>query len=195
VLSASQFFDSAWMSAGNREEWIYIDLNSRSEFDLVRLHWINKAIVGKIEISDDAKSWKAIADLPGGNALVDEVKCKAKARYIRILMQESADGKNYILSEMEVMGRGGYVAQPAQRPEAENNKLSLSGGDWRLQRASHVADSGEKISQSDYDTANWIVATVPSTVLSSYRNIGAIPDPYFADNIFQVSESYSNSDF
>ena len=195
ILSPSQFFDSAWMSAGSGEEWIYVDLGSRSEFDKVRLHWINKAVSGKIEVSDDAKSWKTVAELPGGETLVDEVSCKGKGRYVRLLMQQSANGKNYILSEVEVMGRGGYVASPAPRPEAKGGRLSLSGGDWRLQRASLVNDNGERISQGNYDASKWVVATVPSTVLSSYRNLGAIPDPNYADNIFQISESYFNSDF
>ena len=195
VFSASQFFDSAWMSAGTGEEWVYIDLGSRSTFDLVRLHWINKATVGKVEVSNDAKSWKSVAALPGGEALVDEIACKGKGRYVRILMQEPVGGKNYVLSEVEVMGRGGYVAEPTARPAVEGNVLSLSGGDWRLQRASQVCGAGECISSSDYDASAWNVATVPSTVVSSYRNIGAIPEPTYADNLFHISESYFMSDF
>ncbi len=195
ILSASQFFDSAWMSDTSGEEWVYIDLGSKAKFDLVRLHWVNKASVGRIEVSDDAKSWRSVADLPGGEALVDEVACKGNARYVRVLMQKLACGEKYILSEVEVWGRGGYVAKPAARPAAEGRKLVLSGGDWRLQRASHVMDAGEKIAQGGYDASAWLVATVPSTVLSSYRNLGAVPDPNFADNIFQISESYFNSDF
>ena len=195
ALSPSQFYDSAWMSDTSGEEWVYIDLGTRAEFDLVRLHWVNKAVVGSVEVSDDAKVWRSLAELPGGEALVDEVSCKGKGRYVRVLMQKLACGERYILSEVEVMGRGGYVARPAERPAAEGNRLSLSGGDWRLQRASLVADGGEKISQNGYDTSAWPVATVPSTVLSSYRNIGAVPEPNFADNIFQISESYFNSDF
>ena len=53
-----------------------------------------------------------------------------------------------------------------------------------LQRASEVEASGEAISKAGYDTRNWVVATVPGTVLTSYRNIGAIPNPNYADNIF-----------
>lgn len=195
VLSASQFFDSAWMSATSGEEWVYVDLGVCADFDLVRLHWVNKAVEGRIEVSDDAKSWKSLGALPGGEALVDEVSCKGKGRYVRVLMQRSANGERYILSEVEIYGEGGYVAEPAKRPAPEGNRLSLSGGDWRLQRASFVNDGGETISKSGYDASAWVVATVPSTVLSSYRNIGAIPEPNFADNIFQISESYFNSDF
>ena len=40
---------------------------SMSEFDKVVLHWINKAVKGKVQVSDDAKLWKDAAELPGGD--------------------------------------------------------------------------------------------------------------------------------
>jgi hypothetical protein len=95
----SKHFTSTWMSAGAGQEWIYIDLGSRSTFDTVKLHWINKASEGKIQVSDDAKTWSDVASLPGGESSLDEVACKGKARYVRILMQKPANGKNYLLSE------------------------------------------------------------------------------------------------
>jgi hypothetical protein len=39
------------------------------------------------------------------------------------------------------------------------------------------------------------VATVPATVLSSYLNIGALPDPNFGDNQLQISDSFFCADF
>ena len=41
---------------------------------------------------------------------------KLQARYVRVLMQEPANGSRYILSEMEVMGKGGLVARPVASP-------------------------------------------------------------------------------
>ena len=73
--------------------------------------------------------------------------------------------------------------------------MNLSGGNWKLQRASEVAVSGEEISTPEFKPENWIVATVPGTVLSSYKNIGAIADPNYADNQLQVSESFFWSNF
>lgn len=105
-------------------------------------------------------------------------------------MQESANGSRYILSEMEVMGKGGLVARPVASPAVSKGEMNLSGGNWRLQRASEVNASGEEISTSEFKPENWIVATVPGTVLSSYKNIGAIADPNYADNQLQVSESF-----
>ena len=196
-MKPSQFFNSAWMSATAGEEWLYVDLGSRSEFDKVNLHWINKAVKGKIQVSDDAKQWKDAAELPGGDGLNDEITLndKLQARYVRVLMQEPANGSRYILSEMEVMGKGGLVARPVASPAVSKGEMNLSGGNWRLQRASEVNASGEEISTPEFKPENWIVATVTGTVLSSYKNIGAIADPNYADNQLQVSESFFWSNF
>ncbi len=196
-MKPSQFFNSAWMSATAGEEWLYVDLGSRSEFDKVNLHWINKAVKGKIQVSDDAKQWKDAVELPGGDGLKDEIVLNGKqqARYVRVLMQQSANGSHYILSEMEVMGKGGLIARPVAPPAASKGEMNLSGGNWKLQRASEVTASGEEISTPGFKPENWIVATVPGTVLSSYKNIGAIADPNYADNQLQVSESFFWSNF
>ena len=93
------------------------------------------------------------------------------------------------------MGRGGLVPQPKTQPAAEGNRYALEGGNWTLQRASEVLATGEAISKPEYDANGWIVATVPGTVLTSYKNIGAVPNPNYADNIFQISESFFNSNF
>lgn len=196
-MKPSQFFNSAWMSATTGEEWLYVDLGSQSEFDKVNLHWINKAVKGKIQVSDDAKLWKDAAELPGGDGLNDEIALNGKqqARYVRVLMQQPANDSRYILSEIEVMGKGGLVARPVASPAASKGEMNLSGGNWKLQRASEVAVSGEEISTPEFKPENWIVATVPGTVLSSYKNIGAIADPNYADNQLQVSESFFWSNF
>lgn len=196
-MKPSQFFNSSWMSATTGEEWLYVDLGSRSEFDKVILHWINKAVKGKVQVSDDAVQWTDAAELPGGESLKDEIALggSKKARYVRVLMQQPANDSRYILSELEVMGKGGLVPQPVAAPAISQGNINLSGGNWKLQRASEVTAAGEKISTPDFQPENWIVATVPGTVLSSYKNIGAVADPNYADNQLQISESFFNSDF
>ena len=194
-MLASKFFDSAWMSADAAEQWVYIDLGSVSEFDCVKLHWVNRAKQAKIQTSDDAKQWRDVTTLPQSDQLVDQINCKGKGRYVRLMMQEPENGRNYILSEFEVFGRGGLVPTPKEQPSAQDNKLHLAGGGWKLQRASQVASLGEELSTVDFDATDWICATVPGTVLTSYKNIGAIPNPNYADNIFHISESFFNSNF
>ena len=196
-IKPSQFFNSTWMSETEGVEWIFIDLGIQSELDKVILYWINKATDGRVQLSDDAVHWKEVARLPGGKNLKDEIALKGrpKARYVRVLMQQSANESPYMLSEMEIMGKGGLIPQPVPTPAAEENLLRLSGGNWKLQRASEVKASGEEISTINYIPKNWIVATVPGTVLSSYKNVGAVPNPNYADNQLQISESFFNADF
>ena len=196
VLPSSSF-NSVWKSASANEEWVYVDLGAPAEYDKISLYWINKAVKGAIQASNDAKQWVSIVDLPGGHEKKDviELKKAAKSRYVRLLLTESESGQPYELSEMEIFGKGGIVARPRQSPEENGNSLSLSGGNWKLQRASLVKDAGEIISAPGYQDENWIPATVPGSVLTSYLNIGALPNPNFADNQLQISESFFLSDF
>ena len=194
-LKPSQFFTSAWMSATAGEEWVSVDLGSHSEFDKVILHWVNKAVEGRIQTSDDAQTWADVTSLPGGEGLTDEIAVRGKARYVRVCMDRSADGGRYILSELEVMGRGGLLPRAAAMPEAAGGRLTLSGGGWQLQRASEVQAGGVEIASPAYKAEGWVTATVPGTVLTSYKNVGALADPNYADNQLMISESFFNSNF
>lgn len=196
-MTPSHDFKSAWMSAGREREWIYVDLGSVSSFDNIKLHWINKANAGSILISDDSRNWLEIAKLPGNPDLVDDIKLSTdvKARYVKLILETPETDQNYMLSEMEVFGKGGLVPVPKPLPAVKDNRMYLSGGQWRIQRASEVISTGEQLSMTGFDAGQWITATVPGTVLVSYRNAGALPDPNFGDNQLMISESFFNSDF
>ena len=190
-------FKSAWMSAGNGQEWVYIDLGSSGTFDRIKLYWINKAIQGSIQVSEDAKNWNDLVLLPGDQNHGDDILLKqlAKGRYVKILMKKSASGGRYVLSEVEIFGKGGLVPEPKPNPVIKENKLYLAGGNWKIRRASLVSSTGEEISHPDFKNDDWTVATVPGTALVSYWNAGALPNPNFGDNQMMISESFFNSDF
>ncbi|MGA2198078.1 MAG: discoidin domain-containing protein, partial [Bryobacteraceae bacterium] len=177
-------FSSAWMSAGSGEEWVYVDLGAAATFDRIKLFWLRRAAEGSIQASDDAATWKTLAPLG------DDVKLPrpVKARYVRVLLTRPESSGGYILSELEVWGRGGLTPRP--KPAQ-----GLSGGAWRLQRDSLVAAAADAISKPGFDDRDWVVATVPATVLSSYWNSGALPDPNYADNQLAVSDSFFYADF
>jgi hypothetical protein len=195
-MAPSHRFNSAWMSAGAGEEWITVDLGAKSSFDHLILHWINKAASGTIQVSDDGETWIDVADLPDTESLVDDIALEddVHGRYVRVLMTEAVS-RNYLLSEVQVMGRGGVFAVPEESPAATGNRLFLAGGNWKIKRSSLVSVKGEDLSQTGFSDENWVVATVPGTALSSYRNAGALPDPNFGDNQLMISESFFNSDF
>jgi len=191
-------FTSAWKSAGRSSEWIYLDLGAKCRFDSLSLHWINPASYAVLEVSDDAIRWKTIESVSDNEDCINNLKLKqeTQGRYIRLSMEKPVRNKEYILSEFQVFGTGGPVAIPRPNPDIdERGKLFLSGGNWKIQRASLVKAKGIDLSKPGYDDSDWIVATVPATVLMSYYNVGALPDPNFADNQLMISESFFYSDF
>ncbi len=195
-LLSSARFASAWVSEKGGEQWAEVDLGRSSDFSEVRLQWIEKAAEGRIETSDDRRTWTAVGQLHGGKGNDERVATpKAHGRYVRVVMTRPGSTGRYALGEMQVMGNGGYDAVPHAEAAAEGNRKPLSGGDWKLQRASEVKAGGGDISRPGFADAQWITATVPGTALMSYVNIGALPDPALADNIEAASESFFNSDF
>jgi len=191
-------FTSAWMSAGLGEEWVYVDLGVRCEFDRVTLYWIARAAEGSLQVSDDATSWRDVQPLPVGAGNTDDLKLAqpVQGRYVRVLMTRPTSVDGYMLSEMEVYGRGGFVPHPKPAPAARSDgRLDLAGGAWRLERASLVGADGAALSKVGFADSDWIVATVPGTILTSYLNIGAIPDPNYGENQLYISDSFFCADF
>jgi hypothetical protein len=191
-------FTSAWKSAGAGEEWVSVDLGAGCTFDKIQLHWILRASVGSVQVSGDASAWRNVASLRNdrGDTEIINLGEKVNGRFVRILMRKPASAEGYILSELEVFGTGGpvAVAHPISRSR-KDGRMDLAGGAWRLQRESLVSAGGETISSAGFHASDWPVATVPATVLVSYVNDGALPDPNFADNQLAISESFFYSDF
>ncbi|MGA9587076.1 MAG: discoidin domain-containing protein, partial [Terracidiphilus sp.] len=198
-VAGPDVFASAWMSAGSGEEWVYVDLGAVCSFDRIVLTWIARAAEGSVQVSDDASQWKALQELPSGNGANDDIRLTkpAQGRYVRIMMTKPENaGARYILTELEVYGRGGLVATPhAAAPAEADGTLPLAGGDWRVQRASLVPASGEELSKAGFGDKDWMIATVPGTVLTSYLSDGAIPNPDFGDNQYAISDSFFCADF
>jgi hypothetical protein len=194
-------FNSSWKPESAGEEWVYVDLGSRSTFDRVALYWIRRAAEGILQVSDDAKNWKDILPLPSATTdLKDDLKFPkpVQGRYVRILLKKPASPEGYILSELEVYGRGGLVAKPDTKnilPARADGGLNLSSAGWRLQRDSLVQADGAALSKPGFKDSDWILATVPATVLSSYWNAGALPDPNYGANQLAISDSFFYADF
>ena len=77
-------FTSAWMSAGQGEEWVYVDLGAVCTFDRVALFWIRRAAAGSLQASDDARTWRMIQPLS-----TDDMKLvhPERARYVRAVRE------------------------------------------------------------------------------------------------------------
>ena len=191
-------FTSAWMSAGLDEEWVAVDLGAPCTFDRVTLHWIARAAEGAIQTSNDGETWHTIMPLPmSATSQLDDIHlAPTTARHVRVLMTRPTSPHGYILSELEVFGRGGPVPKASPTVAiAPDGRLNLAGGSWRLQRSSETNATGSALSNPDFDDSKWLPATVPGTILTSYLNAGAIPDPNFGQNQLAISDSFFYSDF
>jgi hypothetical protein len=184
-------FTSAWKSGGTGEEWVYVDLGAVCEFDRVTLAWIRGG-EGVLQVSDDAANWKTLGPIADDMKLANP----ARGRYVRLLLSKAATPEGYVLSEMEVYGRGGPLFAPKPAPAARaDGRVDLAGGAWRIQRDSLVRADGAALSKPGFHDDEWLVATVPGTVLTSYYNAGAIPDPNYGDNQLAISDSFFYADF
>jgi beta-galactosidase/beta-glucuronidase len=192
-------FTSAWRSAGAGNEWVSVDLGADCTFDRVALYWIHRAAAGEIQISGDGSAWHTLQPLAEAAGLNDDIRLPspAHARWVRLWLTRAQAQEPYILSELEVFGKGGPVpkAKPAPASAGADGRLELAGGNWRIERASEVKAAGAALSTPGFADASWLVATVPATVISSWWNAGAIPDPNFGANQLAISDSFFCSDF
>ncbi|MCQ2110937.1 MAG: discoidin domain-containing protein [Bacteroidaceae bacterium] len=185
-------FCSAWVSNTGAKEWFYVDLGIESSVEKVILQWINPAQSGKVQASTDGRKWNDVASLDGNEIAFES---PVNARYVKLLLDNATGSKPYMLSEIQVLGKGGLSVEPKPMPAATESEMLLSGGNWKLQNQNVVSAQGQQISANGFDDSGWICATVPGSVLSSYINIGAVPDPNYSDNQLQISDSFFNSNF
>ena len=76
-----------------------------------------------------------------------------------------------------------------------NARLDLKGDNWTLQQASEIEATGQQISSRRFDDNEWMRATVPGTVLTSFVKAGEIPEPTYDENINLIPDAYFNSEF
>jgi len=71
---------------------------------------------------------------------------------------------------------------------------TLRGG-WRLDPAPRVKANGDEIAKDGFDDKDWLVATVPGTVLTTMVDRGIYPDPDYGLNNMAIPESLAHQDY
>ena len=189
--AAGEGFGSSWKSATGKNEWIAVDLGSVSKIDKVKFQWLNAPVAGKLQVSMDDNEWSDVTTF-GSEAEVTFPM--TKARYVRAMLERTANETPFELSEWQIFGKGGTKTVPAKAAKREGNIQQLAGGNWKLRRSTEVQASGEELSRP-YDATDWMDATVPGTVLASYVNVGAVHHPNYKENEFFISDNYFYEDF
>jgi hypothetical protein len=83
--------------------------------------------------------------------------------------------------------------QPALQANGANT-WTIAGG-WRLSAAPTGKTDGSQISQPGFDSASWLQAVVPGTVLTTYIDRGIYPDPEYGLNNLAIPESLNKQDY
>ena len=74
------------------------------------------------------------------------------------------------------------------------NTWTIAGG-WRMTAAPQVRAEGSAISQNEFSPKDWLAATVPGTVLTTYIDRGVYPDPDYGLNNLAIPESLNKQDY
>jgi len=75
-----------------------------------------------------------------------------------------------------------------------DNRWVLEGG-WKLIAAPQLDAGADAISHSGFNTADWLAATVPGTVLTTMIDRGVYPDPDYGLNNLTIPESLNKQDY
>jgi len=191
-----------WLSKGGGEQWIYVDMGSSCEVKKVVLRWgQGYARAYKIQVSTEhaaspvtgfVEKWTDVHESANGQGAVEEIALKPlRARFVRLLCTEAAGAGGYALNGFEVQGWGGPVARAnVVPPPHADGTLELSGG-WKLVSEEFVNADAAQIGAVGFEDGAWLPAVVPGTVLTSYLNAGAVPDMFYGDHQFQVSDWFA----
>jgi hypothetical protein len=195
-----------WQSSDADPQWIYVDLGAVCKIGSVVLRWgANHALAYRLQVSmDDGPSpetglvegWTEVHQTLEGKGGVERIQLpETRGRFVRVALTGKAKPGGYELSAFEVYGVGGLEAVPSPVPAPEaDGSIRLSGG-WRLVDQAAVTDKAQSISTCGYDDSKWLIATVPGTVLTSYLNLGAIPDPFYGDYLAQISDFFAHTNW
>jgi Exo-beta-D-glucosaminidase Ig-fold domain/F5/8 type C domain/Glycosyl hydrolases family 2 len=187
-----------WECKPTGEQWAAVDLGEVTSFSRVGLRWGKiHANIYRIEVSSEGPKpahWTTIYKTTESKGGVEELDLGlTNARHIRLVGMP--DDRGFSLSELEVWdGRKHVSPVTPQQVVTKNGNLLHSG--WTLQSAMFALNTPADISSAQYVGKDWMPAVVPGTVLVSYLEHGAVPDPYYGNQQSQISEEFfTRNDF
>jgi hypothetical protein len=86
------------------------------------------------------------------------------------------------------------ISKKSRLDYVSGNEWIITNG-WELAAAKQIASNGIEITKASYNTAVWINATVPGTVLTSLVNRGYYPDPLYGLNNLAIPDTLCRTDW
>lgn len=116
---------SRWTSKYSDNQWVYVDLGKVEQISQVIIEWeAAYAKAYKIQVSDDAKTWKDVFTENNSDGGSDRIAfAKTSGRYVRMYASKRATEYGVSIYEFEV-----YKEQRVKSPEVQLIKLFLKDG-------------------------------------------------------------------
>ncbi|MFI9726168.1 discoidin domain-containing protein [Streptomyces sp. NPDC052092] len=164
------------------------------------------SLVFVVETSLDNKSWTAVYSTTQGTGGVVDIQLTrpARARWVRLTSRKRSSPLPLGLNGFEVYGTaegrrpavtgwtdwGTRPGRPPKLTVTDDGTVPLESG-WRLTLDDWAGADGARLSTTSVDTAGWLPATVPGTVLGSLVEQGKLPDPVTGLNNLHIPEALS----
>jgi hypothetical protein len=183
-----------WESKPGNDNFITIDLSASDKLHKVIIHWGanygTEYRVLALQSNNDIGT-EIFSTTQGDGGIVSIDPLEIEAQFIKIYVSKVKDPiRGCVITEVEIMGDGKDRFIPSTVTALDDGKLSLNKKIWRIQNAMFVQDNPETIANPQYDDTKWIPASVSGTVMGSYYDFGALPDPLYGDNMHQISDEF-----
>ncbi|WP_405386562.1 discoidin domain-containing protein [Streptomyces sp. NBC_01102] len=99
-------FDTRWASDWSDQQWLQVDLGSKTVFDHVQLAWEAAYAKGyTLQTSDNGQDWTTVHTVTEGNGGIDGIDVAGNARYVRVNTSVRGTPWGYSLYEFGVYRR------------------------------------------------------------------------------------------
>ncbi|MFF0072748.1 discoidin domain-containing protein [Streptomyces sp. NPDC005494] len=96
-------FDTRWASEWADQQWIQVDLGTRSAFDHVQLAWETAYAKGyTVQTSDNGQEWTTVHTVTEGDGGIDDLAVTGEGRYVRVSTSVRGTAWGYSLHEFGV---------------------------------------------------------------------------------------------
>lgn len=197
-LTTDGHSDTFWKSKTVKEAGITVDLGEVCNTTKVVVHSGGKnegfiqVFISMEGTLNKPENWKEATPKQQVKSLKTELTLSTKARFVKVSFSNDTETQFHV-SEIEIFG--GKSSHKDKSPVRTATTGDLSGSGWKIQHSAYTTGTGNTISATSFPDQEWIPASVPGTVLANYLAAGAIPDPLYADNQLQISESWFIADF
>lgn len=161
----------------------------------------------QLDVSTDNATWTTVYETTTGTGGEVQIPLASPvtARWVRMTATQQSNGSPLQVNSFQVYGTSSSPRPPAtgwtnwgsERPApppalatADDGTVPIESG-WALTLGQWAGADGEVLSTAQADTAGWVPATVPGTVLASLVEQGHFPDPVGGFNNLHVPEALS----